>query len=40
MTLMEGRGFDDVKKELREKFPKTYKGNFVNLLNKLKLLLT
>ena len=26
MTLMEGRGFDDVKKEVSEKFPKTYKG--------------
>jgi protein Mpv17 len=27
MTLMEGRGFDDVKSELTEKFPKTYKGD-------------
>lgn len=27
MTLMEGRGFDDVRKELSEKFPKTYKGH-------------
>lgn len=26
MTLMEGRGFDDVRSELTEKFPKTYRG--------------
>lgn len=26
MTLMEGRNFDDVCKEVSEKFPKTYKG--------------
>lgn len=26
MTLMEGRGFDEVRKEVREKFPQTFKG--------------
>lgn len=26
MTLMEGRGFDDVRTELTEKFPRTFKG--------------
>lgn len=33
MTLMEGRGWDDVRTEVSEKFPRTYRGkNRSNLL--------
>lgn len=29
MTLMEGRGFDDVRTELTEKFPRTFRGEIL-----------
>lgn len=32
MTLMEGRGFEDAKKEVMEKFPQTYRGEFLEFL--------
>lgn len=35
MTLMEGRGFDDVKSELTEKFPKTYRGKKISCKSEL-----
>ena len=33
MTLMEGRGFSEACEEVKEKFPKTFKGKYWNLIN-------